>query len=1246
MFMLLMAQEIEAFTPTFTGRTGVSGSHTGHGTTLFSGSTMRDNMNVNGEGASASAGKDGYSVLRQPVQWGSDNDSDTKTTTATTNKQQTTTPSWLKEGNSVSSVLKDLVYIPSKDGNDSGNNNGNENQKTRSRRDYDDETAIDDNDKDNIHHVNLYQRTRETLDYPRILTALRKLCTTVYGKELISRELYYEYDNDDGNGNDDGELEGVSDNNNDIIDNNNNIQQMRLTAMSVEGVQARYQAVSEMQRLTTDYVLQQRIKPMPLVSKLDLLSLLAPLSSWTNKKNHNQDNVKNNSNSKNNNNKNPKEYLEGEQIVELAAMLNELQHVSVWCQTLNKRAAMSEKREKSQSPQRRTYSSKDAKANKFSKTSDDYMNMNHDPRSGKKVSASAPSAPAPSSEQVPDLFRELPRLGQFIDIDADLRDTLNHALDDDFQLDGTTFSSIGRLRVKIKSMQTTILSTVNSLLQTPAMSAQLATESGGSMISEVNGRIVIPIDVTQYNNRGTNNNGNNNNQRMVVHDVSRSGKTYYCEPPDIIEDTNELRQAEMSLEAETIRIYKLLTAQILDHAHELEDAVAAAGQLDLVQARLRFGEMLVGGEDNNGHGVVIPQVKNEGVIQLREVKHPVLLLRQLDDRERQRQRGKGVGVGGLNAKGEESSEDNNNAVVGNDIDFGFDDQNQGLVLTGPNSGGKTVVLKILGLCALMVRDGIPLPAAMSNGGGGIGDGAALGTTTQPPQPARVDFFNPVLADIGDMQSVGGDLSTFSGHMLVCREVLAQTERAAQAAANGGGANKNGQTQEKTGHPLVLMDELGSGTDPAQGVAIAQALLEALVDQGARVAITTHYMELKQLAFSDSRFAVGGMQFLNGRPTYKLLAGTVGESFALSVAERLKLPPKVIARANELLDQDTRQMGDLLQELEDQKSLVEERLMKQAETQRNLDALQREMLQTQTRLEKEQLTARRSEAAKFAATLEQKELVMEQILTKLKNDPSRKVVAQSWNDIKYVKRDALNEAEFVPGTESSSSRQVAADSLQLIPVTELDVLPDLQPGDHVVVCKDSAAVRGKEALVTRATKKNVEVNVGNMPLRLKWSEVALPSSAMAHQLTLAAQEKALKQQAKQGTKVSKLARRALAEAASSNSSANSNGANSNSDGQNQQPKSVMRTASNTIDLRGNNLADSQVLCENFFSALSMQSQKNAVAYLLHGHGTGGVLKTKLREWLKRERQWVKRYQPADTSDGGDAFTKVELKPFKM
>jgi DNA mismatch repair protein MutS2 len=417
---------------------------------------------------------------------------------------------------------------------------------------------------------------------------------------------------------------------------------------------------------------------------------------------------------------------------------------------------------------------------------------------------------------------------------------------------------------------------------------------------------------------------------------------------------------------------------------------------------------------------VVPEVKDEGVVNVKEARHPILLLRGIE------------------------------GVVGSDVEIGEGD-NQGLILTGPNSGGKTVILKLLGLYAFMVRDGIPVPS-------------------KAYEDARVDFFSPILADIGDLQSVDGDLSTFSGHMLVCREVL-----------NNAGKNA-----------LVLMDELGSGTDPAQGVAIARALLEALLDRGCRVAITTHYMELKQLATSDSRFAVAGMQFLGGVPTYKLIPGMIGESFALAVAERLKLPSSVISRANELLDSDTRRMGELIQNLEEQKELVEQKAQVLKKREMEMLELKAEMKRQQERLEAKQLDARRVEAQKFAAKLEEKEKLLEDILEKLKGSgASKKVVADSWTDIRIVKREALSEAERLPGLMSRGLQQ-PQDQVELIPISEMKGVPELKVDDKVLVCK-KGAFYGSEGTIQQVGKK-IQVAVGDVSVRLTLKEIAFPPSA--------------------------------------------------------------------------------------------------------------------------------------------------------
>jgi DNA mismatch repair protein MutS2 len=768
-------------------------------------------------------------------------------------------------------------------------------------------------------------------------------------------------------------------------------------------------------------------------------------------------------------------------------------------------------------------------------------------------------------------FAELPKLCADIQLNTTLQELLAKAFDQDGKLSGSTFPVLGRLRAKVRSLKRDILQTLDALVTLPSIQSKLALESGGPLYSEIgNGRrLVLPIAPKYASSIG------------IVHDSSRSGKTVFVEPSEIVGPTNELRQAEGELRAEEARVWRLLTEQVLINRRDLEQSIRAVGQLDLALARCLLGQKFDRAQ--------IPLVKSEGVISLASAKHPVLLLRKVDN------------------------------VVGSDIELGSNN-NQGLVLTGPNAGGKTVILKLLGLMALMARSGIPVPASEWND---------QGETVQP----RVDFFDPVLADIGDMQTVGGDLSTFSGHMLVCREVLSSS-----------GENA-----------MVLMDELGSGTDPKQGVAIAQAILESLVDTGCRVAITTHYMELKQLAASDPRFAVGGMQFVRGQPTYKLLPGTVGESFAMAVAERLQLPRSVIDRATALLDSETRQMGDLIRELEDQKAKVEDQIFELEAKKREIGALEITMKEEKIKLERKMLDARRVEAKKFAKKLEEKELVLEQVLEKLKSDPSRKVLAKSWDDIRFVRRDALDEAENVPSVLAAKKKAAqAVDDARadLVPLAEFRELPELKQGDKLIVCK-TGPLLGREAILEKVMGKRLEVKVQGMNMALTLADVAIMTSNTVFPTTTFTSNpnNVLANFAGRKSQMSKAAEKALMAEGRGGGGRQAYGAeqslSSSQNGGTAAPTTTggsgslqMRMESNTIDVRGCNLEEAKERAKAKFSQCIMTGR--FVVFILHGHGTGGVLKSKIRDWLKSERQLIKKFSPAEMADGGDAFTRVELR----
>ncbi len=320
----------------------------------------------------------------------------------------------------------------------------------------------------------------------------------------------------------------------------------------------------------------------------------------------------------------------------------------------------------------------------------------------------------------------------------------------------------------------------------------------------------------------------------IVHGTSASGETAYVEPGATVELQNDLRAAEDGLAQETLRILAELSDMVGRIAVPTLAALEATGDLDLAAARSELGF---------GWQGTVPEVGQSGIVRLRHARHPLLALRGVE-------------------------------VVGNTLEL--DETRRCLVLTGPNAGGKTVALKTIGLCALCVRAAIPIPVA---------------------EGSRLDWFEPILADIGDLQSVASDLSTFSGHLAVLKEAL---------AVAGPGA-------------LILVDEVAVGTDPAQGAALAAAVVEALVERDARVVITTHYPELK--AVEDPRITVAGMEFADGRPTYRLLPGLATGSQGLVIAQRMGLPASVLERAHTLLDEGAARLARLAESLDAEREAV-------------------------------------------------------------------------------------------------------------------------------------------------------------------------------------------------------------------------------------------------------------------------------------------------------------------------------------
>ena len=372
--------------------------------------------------------------------------------------------------------------------------------------------------------------------------------------------------------------------------------------------------------------------------------------------------------------------------------------------------------------------------------------------------------------------------------------------------------------------------------------------------------------------------------RGTVLDRSNTGATLYIEPDELVELSNELEDALFEEKKEVDRILWQLTKTVLDHQRAILDSVRILALVDLTYAKARFSV---------AYDMNPPEVAADDVLHLRQGRHPLLL--HLASRH------KGCPVAELT-----------NEVVPIDVRLGEDFDL--LLITGPNTGGKTVVLKTVGLLTLMAQSGLHIPARADS---------------------KVAVFKQVFADIGDEQSIQQSLSTFSAHM---RQVVTILERARHGT-------------------LVLLDELGAGTDPIEGSLLATAILDQLLHLGGRIVATTHLGQLKAYAYTTSRAENASVQFDTEtlQPTYRLMIGTPGSSNALVIAKRLGMPKPVIGQAQSLLDSESDGTSDLMNQIQ---ATREDAECKRREAQAWLDEAKTERSNATRRLEQVREEGRR------------------------------------------------------------------------------------------------------------------------------------------------------------------------------------------------------------------------------------------------------------------------------------------------
>ena len=395
----------------------------------------------------------------------------------------------------------------------------------------------------------------------------------------------------------------------------------------------------------------------------------------------------------------------------------------------------------------------------------------------------------------------------------------------------------------------------------------------------------------------------------MIHDVSATGSTYFIEPATAVNANNALRELELREQKEIERILAALSTEVSDNSELLIDNFKILIRLDVIFAKARLAFKM---------NACAPTVNNEGRINLRNARHPLI---------------------------------DPKAVVPISVRLGSDFDV--MIITGPNTGGKTVTLKTLGLLTLMAECGLHIP---------VGDGSEIST------------YDSILADIGDEQSIAQSLSTFSSHMRTIVDLIGQCDH----------------------RSLVLFDELGAGTDPAEGAALAIALIEFCRKMGSRVVATTHYAELKLYAMRTDRVLNASCEFdvETLRPTYKLLIGIPGKSNAFAISRKLGLPEEIIKEAVDLVGKNDRDFEDVLNQLEEQRQQMEaarteaERL--RAET-ANIKQ-QSEKMSQQLQLEREK--------AMEAARAEAQEIIEE----------ARRVANDATAEIKSIKKQLADSAD--------------------------------------------------------------------------------------------------------------------------------------------------------------------------------------------------------------------------------------------
>lgn len=666
-----------------------------------------------------------------------------------------------------------------------------------------------------------------------------------------------------------------------------------------------------------------------------------------------------------------------------------------------------------------------------------------------------------------------------------LEDKINNAIISDGEMSDNASPELKDIRRKMRQQESRIREQLDKMIRSTSYKNALQE----AIITQRNGRFVVPVKAEQRSAVAG-----------MVHDTSASGATVFIEPASVVDANNEIKVLQSKERDEIERILYELSAEAAEFSDTIISSYESAVELNLVFAKAQLAYKMKATK---------PVMNDMGKINLKKARHPLLAA---------------------------------NSVVPIDVNLGYDFDS--LVITGPNTGGKTVSIKTLGLLTLMAECGLFIPAN---------------------ENSSLSVFNKIFCDIGEEQSIEQSLSTFSAHMTKIVDITKNVDE----------------------HSLVLIDELGAGTDPVEGAALAVAILEYLRNRGAKIAATTHYSELKEYALRTPRVENASCEFdVNSlRPTYKLLIGIPGRSNAFAISARLNLSEDIISDAQALISAENTRFEDVVDTLEKTRLEMEEERRKTQEMQESIDKIK---ASAQVELDK---ATEKAEKELERAKAESKRIV----------ENARRAANSLMLEIDMLKKEQQKEknaaemarkARAAMKSHLNAIDDITADEFYVDDGEDYVLPRPLKVGDRVRVVS-----LGTEAEVVSINGNNIEVQAGILKTKVKLDELRL----------LGEKSKKKPEQNKKRT-----VRNAI--------------------------DSTPKSAQTSVDLRGMDREEALMTLDRFIDSI-LRSGLNEFT-IIHGKGTG-VLRKAVQSHLKNHPN-IRSYRLGVFGEGEDGVTIAELK----